>query len=479
MDGSITPPRFVTLSTSSLQIQIKSPAATRSPSRSPVRSTSGFVRSSSARYSRKDDLMTSQKCCENELLAPPKAIRTTGSRTGTRSLSPRPDRASGYSGPPPPSPNSGARFGSGFPFLPTRAPTPPQQLSSAPDHQDVDPEISDPESDRTSDVLKSVSRQLNKEVTPKEFSVLDPIEEKVLVNRNSNPTLRPTALTPNRGRSESGKPRLAVPSPNRLGTNSDAAKPRSVSSSPNRIGGNTKATSISVSLSPCRGRSADNTSGKQRSVSPSPSRFVSGTSRSTSPNPCRLGAVSPSTFATSFSQHVTSPTFLGKYTREANNNKANTNTNTNTNNNNNNKDPQQQRIVKPIFQLTPPCGRKFGTATMSADRSDSPDRVKNNNSNNNHSSIAGTLMSVAATTATFHLENNNNNNNGKIMTPPASRKFGTSSPVPQTLPPNDPLLSYPFCPYKMSSDEDSMPGRASQILTFDSFKINLSYSMFL
>jgi hypothetical protein len=103
---------------------------------------------------------------------------------------------------------------------------------------------------------------------------------------------------------------------------------------------------------------------------------------------------------------------------------------------------------------------------MSADRSDSPDRLKNNNSNNNHSSIAGTLMSVAATTATFHLENNNNN--GKIMTPPASRKFGTSSPVPQTLPPNDPLLSYPFCPYKMSSDEDSMPGRASQILTFDS-----------
>jgi hypothetical protein len=133
------------------------------------------------------------------------------------------------------------------------------------------------------------------------------------------------------------------------------------------------------------------------------------------------------------------------YNREANNNN-------NSSSKNINKEPQQ-RIVKPTFQLTPPCGRKFGTTTMNNNNN-------NNGGSNNHSSIAGTLLSAAATTSAFQLENNNNN--VKPMTPPAQRKLGTSSPVPQaqaqtqaaTLPSNDPRLSYPFCPYKAEGDEE-------------------------
>jgi hypothetical protein len=143
---------------------------------------------------------------------------------------------------------------------------------------------------------------------------------------------------------------------------------------------------------------------------------------------------------------VTSPSFLGKVARESNNNNNNNVVKSNTTTNNNTKD----RIVKPAFQLTPPCGRKFGTATMSAERSGSPDPV---NKNSQHSALAGALQSAAATTSGFF---ENNNNNKTPMTPPALRKFGTVSPAaPPTLSPTDPLLSYPFCPYKVEPEQTS------------------------
>jgi hypothetical protein len=59
-------------------------------------------------------------------------------------------------------------------------------------------------------------------------------------------------------------------------------------------------------------------------------------------------------------------------------------------------------------------------------------------------------------TTSFHAENSSSGRS-PAMTPPATRKLGTSSPVPQTLPPSDPRLSYPFCPYKVETD----PGRNS------------------
>ena len=419
MEGVGSPPRFVTISTSTLQIRVKSDS--RSPSRSPVRPETGFARSSSARYSRKDDSGAIANKTGNVLHIP----RTTG-RAGTRSLSPKPDRVSTYSGPPPPSPNSGAKFASGHPFLPTRAPTPPQQLSSS---------CCSAEDDAGCD---SGTGSGCKPVFRSEFQLLEPIEERrapkpiSVVSRVAN-------LSPNRSLSEPGKVRAASRSPNRLDPNQGKFGGRAASGS---------------SPGPSRGRKTETTGDKNRSVSASPNRNAS-------PSPCRLGAVSPSTFATTFSKHVTSPTFLGKYARESNNN----------NNNSSSIKEPQHRIAKPTFQLTPPCARKFGTATMSAERSDSPDRVRNNSSNNNNnngnSSIAGTLLSAAATTTAFHLENNNNNNNSfKPMTPPAQRKLGTSSPVPQTLPPNDPRLSYPFCPYKSDTDEARhSSGRIARIIS--------------
>ena len=97
------------------------------------------------------------------------------------------------------------------------------------------------------------------------------------------------------------------------------------------------------------------------------------------------------------------------------------------------------------------------------DRSDSPDRVKGNA--NSHSSITGTLLSAtAATTSAFHQENNNNEVKAVastvMMTPPAQRKLGTSN---QTVSPNDPRLSYPFCPYKVENnvDDDDDDGEVS------------------
>ena len=430
MEGSITPPRFVTLATSSLQIRIKTPNISRSPSRSPVRS-GGFVRSSSARYSRKDDIDAGYDSELQKLLAPPTSSFTRPpGRTGTRSLSPRPDRVSGYSGPPPPSPNSGARFGTGFPLLPTRAPTPPQSISrsvSEPEHKEED----QTECDRTSETLRTVSSNLSQ----------------ISSANGSNGPTKMTSLhvSLSRRKTETGSARPISPSPNKLGPTlskqtslspnrgrADAPateKVRPISPSPNRLGV-TKSASHQTSLSPNRGRPT--ASGAQP--------------RSLSPSPCRLGAVSPSTFATSFSKHVTSPSFLGKVARE-NNNNNNTIVKSNGSSNNNTKD----RIVRPAFQLTPPCGRKFGTATMSAERSGSPDQV---NKNSQHSAFAGTLLTAAATTASF-FENNNNNNSKNPMTPPALRKFGTVSPAPQTLSPTDPLLSYPFCPYKVEPEQIS------------------------
>ncbi len=431
MERSTTPPRFVTLATSSLQIRIKTPNISRSPSKSPVRSGGGFVRSSSARYSRKDDVDAGYDSELQKLLAPPtSSFNRTPGRTGTRSLSPRPDRVSGYSGPPPPSPNSGARFGSGFPLLPTRAPTPPQSLFrsvSEPEHREEE----ETECDRTSETLRTVSSNLSQ----------------INSSNGSNGPTKMTSLhlSPSRGKEE---------------TKSGTARP--ISRSPNRLGTTlTKQTS----LSPSRGRADAPATGKVRPISPSPNRLgvaksashqtsispnrgrptASATQpRSLSPSPCRLGAVSPSTFATSFSKHVTSPSFLGKVARENNNNNTIVKSNSSSSN-------TKDRIVKPAFQLTPPCGRKFGTATMSAERSGSPDHV---NKNSQHSAFAGTLLTAAATTASF-FENNNNNNNKTPMTPPALRKFGTVSPAPQTLSPTDPLLSYPFCPYKVEPEQIS------------------------
>lgn len=327
MSGDRSPQRFTTIGTSSLQIRVKTPNASRSPSRSPE--VSSFTRSRSARYSRKDyegkDLNT---------LAPP-----TTSRFTTRSLSPRPDRGQqGCSRPPPPSPNPSGRTGGGCsPLLPTRAPTPPLMLTSTLTLKTVGPaRLGNPDA-------KTYSRQST------------------------------------------------------LGASSPlSVKARSVSPSPSRLGVGGSSSGFA-------------TSDRSRLTKPSLS------ARSVSPSPNREGGVSPRSFATNLSERVT----LGLMK----------NPTTPTNNNTIFKDIKSN---KPTLTLTPPCTRKLVSDVSSK----------------SHSLVPGSPR-----TSSVSVERNNNHSKSLPMTPPSVRKVGTTSPHPYTAGPTDPLLAYPFCPYKLDDDE--------------------------
>ncbi len=125
-------PRFATVSTSSLQIQVRVPS--RSPSRSPMRqrrpsspssslsrpTTASVARSTSMRHSRRDDPPRPSGQDGNSL-AP---VYPRSSKTTSRSLSPRPQRPSTTSRPPPPSPSHSG-------LLPTRSPTPPKDWTKS------------------------------------------------------------------------------------------------------------------------------------------------------------------------------------------------------------------------------------------------------------------------------------------------------------------------------------------------------------